>query len=378
MPRRRKPVRLVVRKPRGPGRHEFWYIVDGAREVSTGCSPDDVAGAQAKLEEYLGANHRPPDGERRPSNLYVTEIVTAYLREHAANSRSKDWLVHTAAPIIEWWAGKLLSEVVESNCRAYVEWRTAQAIKAFRKRPARTISDQTARHELKTLRTAINWYNRQHQLAVKPAVWLPPKAAPRQDYWLTTSQVAARIRAARARPETHHLVRLILIGFYSGTRPGAIMRLRWLPSPVDGWIDVERGLLHRRGEGAPESKKRRPTAPIHERLLRHVRHWQKIDAAKGIASVIHYDGRPIAGKVRRSWETVRKLAGHSTKDSPHVLRHTAATWLMQSGVDLAQISGYLGMTVETLQSTYGHHHPDFMRDAARVRPGKRVASGGRK
>jgi hypothetical protein len=84
-----------------------------------------------------------------------------------------------------------LSEVVEDNCREYVAWRTAQTVKAYRKRPARNISDQTARHELKTLRTAINYFHKKHQLAVKPEVTLPARTEPRKDYWLTRSQVAA-------------------------------------------------------------------------------------------------------------------------------------------------------------------------------------------
>jgi integrase len=310
--------------------------------------------------------------------LLVNEVMATYLREHAPTTKSPEWIAYTAAPIIEWWAGKPLSEVTGKNCLDYVAWRTTQAIKAFKKRPARTISDQTARHELKTLRTAINYYHKTYQLAVKPVVTLPEKAAPRRDYWLTRSEAAARIRAARRRPQTHHLVRIILIGLYSGTRPGAIMRLRWLPSPDGGWIDVERGLLYRRGEGTTESRKRQPTAPLHRKLRLHARYWQKADQAKGIGSVIHYDGLPIKGKVKRSWETVRKLAGHPRMDSPHILRHTAATWFMQTGIDLAQIAGYLGMTVETLDQVYGHHHPDYLPDAARVSPGKRVAMGGRK
>jgi len=57
---------------------------------------------------------------------------------------------------------------------------------------------------------------------------------------------------------------------------------------------------------------------------------------------------------------------------PHTLRHTAATWLMQRGADLWQASGFLSMSVETLQRVYGHHHPDWMKDAAEIigeRPG---------
>jgi integrase len=34
--------------------------------------------------------------------------------------------------------------------------------------------------------------------------------------------------------------------------------------------------------------------------------------------------------------------------SPHTLRHTAATWLMQNDTDPWQAAGYLGMSVETL------------------------------
>ncbi|WP_415219811.1 hypothetical protein [Rhodopseudomonas sp.] len=48
------------------------------------------------------------------------------------------------------------------------------------------------------------------------------------------------------------------------------------------------------------------------------------------------------------------------------LRHTAATRLMQAGVDLWEATGWLGMTVEQLEANYGHHHPDFQEEAAEV------------
>ena len=46
-----------------------------------------------------------------------------------------------------------------------------------------------------------------------------------------------------------------------------------------------------------------------------------------------------------------------------LLRHTAATWLMQKGADPWQAAGYLGMSLEVLLNTYGHHHPDYLSDA---------------
>jgi integrase len=58
-----------------------------------------------------------------------------------------------------------------------------------------------------------------------------------------------------------------------------------------------------------------------------------------------------------------------------VLRHTAATWLMQAGVDVFEASGYLGMSVEVLLEVYGHHHPSFQEKAARATGRKsRIAS----
>ena len=50
--------------------------------------------------------------------------------------------------------------------------------------------------------------------------------------------------------------------------------------------------------------------------------------------------------------------------TPHTLRHTAATWLMQHGVNVWDAAGFLGMSPETLQKVYGHHHPDYLKSAA--------------
>ena len=52
--------------------------------------------------------------------------------------------------------------------------------------------------------------------------------------------------------------------------------------------------------------------------------------------------------------------------APRTLRHTAATWLMQRGMDLWQAAGFLGMSVETLERNYGHHQPTYMQEAARA------------
>ncbi|HEX7073794.1 MAG TPA: hypothetical protein VF226_07105, partial [Hyphomicrobiaceae bacterium] len=229
-----------------------------------------------------------------------------------------------------------------------------------------------------------------------PAMKLPPATPPREDYWLTRKEVAERLRVARRMPQCKHIVRALLIGVYTGTRPGAARKLRWIPSTSGGWFDLETETLHRRAQGEAENNKRKPKARIHRRLLPWLRRWYRADMEIGIKRrisergrrvertvkttyVIHYYGKPIE-KLRRSWASVAIAAGHAKQigtdadgnpiwqipDGPHVCRHTAATWLMQAGVDKREAAGYLGMSEKTLEEVYGHHHPDFQSDAARA------------
>ena len=37
---------------------------------------------------------------------------------------------------------------------------------------------------------------------------------------------------------------------------------------------------------------------------------------------------------------------------------------MQRGVPMWEAAGFLGMSRETLEHVYGHHHPDYLRSAA--------------
>lgn len=188
--------------------------------------------------------------------------MTLYLKEQGPlTADGGAWLGYMAGPIGEWWGDKTLANVNKSNCIAYAKWRVAQGV-----------SDQTARHELKTLRAGINHYHASDHgpLTAVPTVTLPPKAPQKVDYWLSRKMVADRIRAARRmspwcpkrkrRSRYMHVVRLILIGAYSGTRPGASRAIRWIPSTTGGWVDLTSETLHRRAIGKRQSKKMQPPA----------------------------------------------------------------------------------------------------------------------
>ena len=354
MPRRWKGPRLYLREREhwtGPR----WFILDGGHEESTGCAADDVAGAEQALASYIAAKHKAPKTGGQLDKTAIADVILLYLQEHAPKTKSFDFIRHTAKPIAQWWGDKTLSRINAKTCGEYVAWRVKQGV-----------SDQTARHDLKTLRAAIRYYHTSEYgpLLAVPTVTVPPRRPQRRNYWHPRPEAAARLRAAH-QLRYEHMERMLLIGYYTGTRPGATMRLYWHPTPAGGWFDLETETLHRRPDNEPETKKRQPPARIHRRLMFFLRKWKAKDEARGINCVIHWHGKPIR-KLRRSWGTVARAAGAERKDGPHIMRHTAATWLMQAGVDPYEAAGYLGMSVETLMDTYGHHHPAFQERAARA------------
>ena len=70
--------------------------------------------------------------------------------------------------------------------------------------------------------------------------------------------------------------------------------------------------------------------------------------------LIEWNGQRI-DSVRTSFERVVKLAGLGRTITPHILRHTCATWLLQAGGDRHQVAGFLGMSTAMLEKVYGHH-----------------------
>ncbi|HEX7790246.1 MAG TPA: tyrosine-type recombinase/integrase [Afipia sp.] len=160
-----------------------------------------------------------------------------------------------------------------------------------------------------------------------------------------------------------HLARFILIGLYTGTRAGAIASASPVPAIGRSYVDLDRGIFYRLAQGKAATNKRQPPVPIPPRLLAHMRRWKEREVIA--RHFVEFNGETVAS-VKTAFKRAVKLAKLSEAEgrvSPHTLRHTAATWLMQEGTDRWSAAGFLGMTVEMLDKVYGHHHPDHLQDA---------------
>ena len=81
---------------------------------------------------------------------------------------------------------------------------------------------------------------------------------------------------------------------------------------------------------------------------------------------VEWNGKPVSSVKTGFASAVRiaKLDVTVGNVTPHTLRHTAATWLMQRAAPMWEAAGFLGMSEKILRDTYGHHHPDHLKGAA--------------
>jgi len=320
-----------------------WTERGRSRERSTGTANREQA--EIALAEFIQQRTRSA-GPRDPAEMLITDILADYAQEHGP-ATSAPWRIgYAIAALATFWEGRSVAEVTKQTCAGYVR--------------ARERSAGTSRRELGVLRAAINYAHAEGRLTRTVSVHLPESTEPR-DRWLTRKEVAVLLRATLREPRVRlYLPLFVLVAIYTGARKEAILSLRW------SQVDLTAGRINFNAPGARRTNKRRARIPIPSKLLPHLRRARQRGTEIGF--VIHENGARLKD-VKRGFASACRRANLEGV-SPHTLRHTCATWLMQAGVSIWDASGFTGMTVETLQRVYAHHHPDHLRDPAQALSGR--------
>jgi len=313
-----------------------WTVNGRSRKLSTGTA--DRQEAEILRAEWVLKNSK-PTGPRDPSQVLVTDALNEYALARGPKVVGKETMANGIEHLARLWEGKTVAEIP-----SYID--------AYIKKRDRAVG--TVRRELGLLQAAVNHEHKKGRLSRSVVVELPP-APPSKERWLARQEAAKLIRAARKDPKARlYMPLFVLIGLYTGRRKEAILSLRW-PQ-----VDLKAGLLDFEIEGRVRTKKQRGKVPIPDRLLPHLVRARR--RGSDLGPVMHISGRPIAN-IKKGFAAACKRAGIEGV-TPHTLRHTAASWLMQSGTPTIEIAKYLGMSERTLIATYGHHQPDWLRGAA--------------
>ena len=391
--RRSKGAQLYLREAKRAGGERRWVILDRAAngrriEISTGAFEGEVAKAETAFAAHLAGKHVPQFGRGRPDQVLVSDALAFYAEHKATKAMRQDSLALSLAKLGEFLAAKTVDDITPKLCGEYVEWRISQGdargSNSNKQKPrgpdmTRLLKPSTARYDLAILKAAISFCYQERKLAQNVPVKLPERSEARPRF-LTRGE-AARLLAGALGWDQHgkrhhkninrHLARFILTGLYTGTRSDRILRLQWVQNLQGGWVDLERGILHRRADNEPETKKRAPSVPLADapdanKLWAHLRRWRKLTARY----VIEHNGSNIGTGVFAAWETACKLAGLSTdpddpnKVTPHTLRHTCVTWMLAAGLSPWQLGQYVGMTAAMVERVYGHVNEAMQRGTA--------------
>ncbi len=331
----------------------------------------------------------------RPSgpDYKIGELLAAY---RASKETVGESTVYALAKLEEHFSAFKPDQLGPTSWTAYRRWRTAQhhsnAASPYQTTPKR-VSDSTAVRELGIFRAAIRWAQSsphwpglQH---VRVSINNAPQTARQQ--FLTRDQAKLLIDGC---VELHQRL-FVRIALATGARHRAILGLKWSdvtwpqgdkPMHADRahnivhasemmpgvrWgvepklVDFSKGTLRKAiylDLGADVGRKKKPVgaisvsnSPLYGDLLAA---YQRRTTDR----VIEWRGSSVE---RIDLSDAYRRAGLKRPQAPqHVLKHTAISWMVQEGRELAKIAAFTRTSMATIEKVYGHLSPHHHEETA--------------
>lgn len=339
MPRPRSDRPTYSLTQRGGRYYVQWWQDNAARRIS--CRTSQLAAARRFLAEFeAGRSVEPP-----PEAPTIGQVLDGYRheREREPCSPTLGYNIAHLKTAFESLPANLFSK---QQSRSYISKRRRAGLGgATRRAKQRAPADSTLRRELLTLRAAFVWAEKEGWLDKAPHVEAPQPGQAR-DRWLTRDEAQRLLDSTKQ----IHVKVFIALALYTAGRAGALLSLSWDHVDFDGGIvDLGKGQGNKR-------RARVPMAPS----LRPILEQAKKDCTT--LYVVEHGGKRV-GSIKTGFRNAATRAALPGV-TPHVLRHTAATWMAQRGVALEKIAAYLGNSAATVEKVYAHHHPHHMADAA--------------
>lgn len=364
MPNHAKGPRLV---PKGKGDNPILIIRDGNERIATGCRASDRAEAEKKLAEYITSKHKPALEERSLDKIPVADVISIYLTD-VIEKKPPDQVKRAAGRamrLIEFFGKTTLRQMSGKLCRAYHKHRG---------------NDGGARRDLQDLSAAIQHHHKEGYHVETVRVWLPPPGE-RRDRWLTRSELARLLWAAWSfksempipsqyrdgtpppgtRSPSRHVARAILFAYYTGSRPGDVLRASFISGLGRSFVDIDNGVFYRKPPGKRPTNKRQTPCRLGTRILSHLRRWREQESASSF--IVEYDGGPVLS-IKTSLNAAIKRAGLDGPISPYTLRHSRITHQLHKSVEIWEIAGNVGTSEKMIRDHYGHHDPRAQERAA--------------
>ncbi|MEK6249517.1 MAG: tyrosine recombinase, partial [Planctomycetales bacterium] len=211
----------------------------------------------------------------------------------------------------------------------------------------------TIARRLACLRSFFRFGMRERWVDVNPAKPLRnPRPARRLPHFLTSEEVGKLLESPTRDSDQGKRDRAMLETMYS-----AGLRVSELVGLSTGDLDLEEGLVRVRGKG-----RRERLAPVGSYAARAINNWLAVrspaeDQPKGSGAPVFLNrfGRRLTTRsVGRMLEKYLKVSGLDRQTSPHTLRHSFATHLLDRGADIRSVQELLGHKSLVTTQIYTH------------------------
>lgn len=205
--------------------------------------------------------------------------------------------------------------------------------------------------KLASLRSFYRFAQREGLCAENPA---KPLRNPRRDrklpHFLTTAEIGKLLSAPKSGETLGLRDKAILETMYS-----AGLRVSELVAINDSDLDLDDGLVRVRGKG-----KRERLAPLGSHAVKAIEQWLAARRAlpaspRSVATFVNkFGGRLTTRSVARMLDKYLLETGLDARTSPHTLRHSFATHLLDRGADIRSVQELLGHKSLVTTQIYTH------------------------
>lgn len=214
----------------------------------------------------------------------------------------------------------------------------------------RAVSAGTLRRERNVLVAAFNLAE------VRAPRIKPPPAPPPRERYLSRDEAERLLDAF----ESPHARLLYTICLFTGCRKGQAIALTW------DRVDFAANRIDFNEPELPVTVKRRAVVPMGPKLRKAMK---EANAVRTTDHVIEWAGER-ATRVRWPFLRARQKAGLGADVTPHVLRHTAASWLAMARRPIDEAADLLACDPATLRRVYRKFDPSYLKAAVRALEGR--------
>ncbi len=325
----------------------YWISItqDGRRtQISTDTENKKLAEriyAKILMEIQEGKYFQNALARTKTFDEMMTRYFTECTNKQSTIERKRDALTHLQTV----FSGRTISEITPESI---IDYKL--------KRKQEKAADSTVLNEIRLLSNAFN-------AAIKTWRWLKENPvsqvklglkAGKIDRWLTPEEETKLLEASYGKMNGQ-LAEIIVIGLNTGMSQEEIINLKWKN------IDLQRMTLTTTREKTNDTR----TIPINQTAFQVLMERSKV---KSISGYVFFNG---ANKKIDRWKLKNKF-NEAVRESGiekfrfHDLRHSFATRLAQSGVDIYKISKLLGHKDVSTTQRYAHHYPESLRSSVEL------------